>query len=52
MNSKRHFPMSLALIERTGNCWFSRIRFAFHERTRAKLADYFAFIGRTNFERW
>jgi hypothetical protein len=41
--------LSLAFIERTGNRWFSWIGFAFHERTRADLADYFALIERTNF---
>ena len=51
MNSKRHFPMSLPLIERTGNRWFSWIGFAFHERTRADLADSFALIERTKFGR-
>jgi hypothetical protein len=43
--------LSFALIERTGNRWFSRIGFAFHERTRADLADSFALIERTNFGR-
>jgi hypothetical protein len=45
------FALSLALIERTGNGWFSWIGFAFHERTRANLADSFVLIERTNFGR-
>jgi hypothetical protein len=47
----REFRLSLALIERIGNRWFSGIGFAFHERTRAKLADSFVLIERTNFGR-
>jgi hypothetical protein len=45
------FSLSLALIKRTGNRWFSWIGFAFHQRTRANFADSFVLIEHTNFGR-
>jgi hypothetical protein len=51
MSANDRHSLSLALIERTGNRWFSKIGFAFHERTRANLADSSVLIKRTDFGR-